>query len=249
MFTTAIAFTHPDNVRGRIERTLQCGFQRDGSESSSEIRHPNKLSRLTIYGFRLLSRLTINGFVMPRPTIAAERREEILQAFEACALRKGLEATTLADVAEEAGLPRPLVRHFMGNRKEMETGLIERMMTRATAAIEQAMPATGEVRDEETLQVVLNKLFVDPVTNRLMIQLWQKSWQDEKLHTELADVYRSCVAQIHDRLFPDADRSSYDRAYALTAMALGRAVFNQFDLHPSDDRALLQAGRAIAEIF
>ena len=86
---------------------------------------------------------------MPRPSIAAERREEILQAFETCALRKGLEATTLADVAEEAGLPRPLVRHFMGNRAEMVSGLIERMMQRASQAIEQALDASGTTREAD----------------------------------------------------------------------------------------------------
>jgi AcrR family transcriptional regulator len=185
---------------------------------------------------------------MPRPSIAAERREEILQAFETCALRKGLDATTLADVAEEAGLPRPLVRHFMGNRADMVTGLIERMMSRATQAIEHAIAAADEKRDEEVLQVVLNHTFIDPIANRLMIQLWQQSWQDKKLHTQLEDVYRRCVEQIHDRVFPDATQSTYDLAYALTSLALGNAVFNQFNIHPAKDGALLQAGRAIAQL-
>ena len=113
---------------------------------------------------------------MPRPSIAAERQEEILQAFETCALRNGLEATTLEDVAEEAGLQRSLVRHFMGNRADMVSGLIERMMLRASDAIEQALTATGDRREEDLLRIVLNTAFFDPITNRLMIQLWQQSW-------------------------------------------------------------------------
>ncbi len=183
---------------------------------------------------------------MPRPSVAAERREEILQAFEACALRKGLEATTLADVAEEAGLPRPLVRHFMGNRADLVSGLIERMMQRAIAAIEQAIEATGGQAEKDLLHVVLNTTFADPVTNRLMIQLWQQSWTDEDLHAQLEGVYRSCVEQIRDRLYPRATRASFDAAYALAAMALGHAVFNQFNLGPSSESALVQAGQAIA---
>ncbi len=185
---------------------------------------------------------------MPRPSIAAERREEILQAFETCALRKGLEATTLADVAEEAGLPRPLVRHFMGNRADMVSGLIERMMLRASDAIEQAITAAGDQREEDLLHVVLNTAFVDPITNRLMIQLWQQSWTDEGLRTQLEGVYRRCVEQIRDRLYPDATRSTFDSAYALTAMALGNAVFNQFNVRPSNEATLVQAGRVLAEL-
>ncbi len=184
---------------------------------------------------------------MPRPSIAAERRVEILKAFEACALRKGLEATTLADVAEEARLPRPLVRHFMGNRADMVSGLIERMILRASDAIEQALNSAGGQREEDLLQVVLNKAFVDPITNRLMIQLWQQSWTDDELRAQLEAVYRRCVEQIHDRLYPIATQSTFDSAYALVAMALGNAVFNQFNVHPSSEAALVQAGQVVAE--
>ena len=56
---------------------------------------------------------------MARPERGEERREQILNAFEVCVGKKGLEGTTLSDVAREAGLPRPLLRHFMGNREEM----------------------------------------------------------------------------------------------------------------------------------
>jgi AcrR family transcriptional regulator len=185
---------------------------------------------------------------MPRPSIAAERREEILTAFEACALRKGLAVTTLEDVAEEAGLPRPLVRHFIGNRADMVTGLIERMMQRASGAIEAALDTAGDRRDEEMLQIVLSTAFVDPITNRLMIQLWQQSWQDRKLQTQLEDMYRRCVEQIHDRLFPNPTQVTYEQAYALAAMALGNAVFNQFNVGPGSDRAFVALGKALTEI-
>ncbi len=185
---------------------------------------------------------------MPRPSIAVERREEILAAFEVCAVRKGLATTTLADVAEEAGLPRPLVRHFMGNRADMVTGLIERMMLRASGAIDAALEAAGEQRDEELLQIVLSKSFVDPITNRLMIQLWQQAWQDRKLQVQLEDVYRRCVEQIHDRVFSKPSQSSYELAYALAAMALGNAVFNQFNVGPGSDAAFVAVGKALTEL-
>ncbi|MEM9621694.1 MAG: helix-turn-helix domain-containing protein, partial [Pseudomonadota bacterium] len=176
---------------------------------------------------------------MPRPSVATERRAEILEAFEACALRKGLQATTLADVAEEAGLPRPLVRHFMGNRDDMVAGLIERMMERAIDDIEQALAAAEPASANSQLQIILSRTFMDPVTNRLMVQLWQQSWQDKKLHARLEDVYRRCVEQIHDRLFPEPTPTSYDLAYAVSALALGNAVFDQFNVRPVAEDALL----------
>ena len=184
---------------------------------------------------------------MARPSIANERREEILEAFEVCALEKGLEATTLTDVAEQSGLPRSLVRHFMGNRADMVTGLIDRMMSRAITGIQQAFDAPDQTNEHESLKIVLTQSFMDPVTNRLMIQLWQQSWHDEQLYNQLRDVYERCVEQIHNRVFPLPTANSKDLAHALTSMALGNADLSQFAVHPVNDESLVTAGKAITK--
>jgi len=184
---------------------------------------------------------------MPRPSIANERREDILEAFEACALEKGLGATTLADVAEKAGLPRPLVRHFMGNRADMVTGLIERMTQRAITGIEKALSAPDGADEYDSLRIVLTQSFMDPVTNRLMIQLWQHSWHDKHLHEQLRDVYERSVEQIHDRVFPAPTKNSRELAHAITSLALGNAVLGQFGVHPDNDESLMIAGNAITQ--
>ncbi len=56
---------------------------------------------------------------MPRPSKKEERTEQILQAFQRCVARYGLEGSSLERVAEESGLQRSLVRHFVGNRNEL----------------------------------------------------------------------------------------------------------------------------------
>ena len=185
---------------------------------------------------------------MPRPTIAPQRREEILQAFEACALRKGLDATTLTDVAEEAGLPRSLVRHFVGNRDAMVSGLIERMFSRATQSIEQALSRSESHRQADLVQLILTQSFADPISNKLMVQLWQKGWHDDQLSTQITDVYQRCIEQIHDRLFSNGSQATYDQAYALTAMAMGHAVFGQFGIRPHDHNAFTKTGLAVTRL-
>ena len=64
---------------------------------------------------------------MARRIIAGTRVEEILEAFEHCVIGKGLEKTTLSDIAARSGLPRPLIRHYIGNRADLEAKLIERV--------------------------------------------------------------------------------------------------------------------------
>ena len=64
---------------------------------------------------------------MPRPDLRAERSGQILDAFARCVARKGLDATSLADVAREAGLRRPLVRHHIGNRDDLIRAFVDRL--------------------------------------------------------------------------------------------------------------------------
>ena len=65
---------------------------------------------------------------MGRPSKKEERTEEILNAFYRCVARYGLDGSTLERIAEESGLKRSLVRHFVGNREELEALLVERVI-------------------------------------------------------------------------------------------------------------------------
>lgn len=68
---------------------------------------------------------------MGRPSKKEERTEEILRAFQRCVARFGLEGSTLERIAEEAGLKRSLVRHFVGNRDDLVALLADRVITQS----------------------------------------------------------------------------------------------------------------------
>ncbi len=69
--------------------------------------------------------MTIYGALMPRPSLKDQRSQEILDAYLSCVARYGLEGATLARIAEEAGVKRPLLRHYLGNKDDMITALAE----------------------------------------------------------------------------------------------------------------------------
>jgi AcrR family transcriptional regulator len=56
---------------------------------------------------------------MARPSLKAERQENIMAAFMRCIAKFGLEASSLDEIAKEADMPRSLVRHFSGNREDL----------------------------------------------------------------------------------------------------------------------------------
>ncbi len=95
---------------------------------------------------------------MARPSLKDQRAEEILTAFARCVARFGLEGATLEKIADEAGVARPAVRHFVGNRDDLIQALIEhveRDYAQKLDALFAWLPAEGRV------QAILDLLF-DP---------------------------------------------------------------------------------------
>lgn len=63
---------------------------------------------------------------MARPSMAGQRREEILDALEQCILKSGIQAASLENIAETAGMKRTILRHYIGNRDDIIVALSER---------------------------------------------------------------------------------------------------------------------------
>lgn len=66
---------------------------------------------------------------MARPSMAAQRKEEILDALETCILQYGIQATSLENIAEVAGVKRTILRHYIGNRDDIICALSARLRT------------------------------------------------------------------------------------------------------------------------
>lgn len=161
---------------------------------------------------------------MARPRIGAERREEILVAFEACVARKGLAKTTLVDVAEQAGQPRPLVRYFIGNRDAMVTALIDRLLERGEAQFRR-LPIGSTA--EQAIDFVLDQVFADKTANIVIMELWHLSLRDASLRARLAAIYERVILEIAALI--DGPHP-HDRAFCAVALALGAAFFRHLGL-------------------
>lgn len=85
---------------------------------------------------------------MPRPSLKDERSHEILDAFLTCVARFGLEGATQERIAEEAGVKRTLLRHYLGNRDDMIRALMEFVIagfSENTATLEQVLGPDGDL--------------------------------------------------------------------------------------------------------
>ncbi len=82
---------------------------------------------------------------MARPSNKQQRTEQILDAFEWCVGKYGVEGSTLEKIAEKAKLARPLIRHHIGNKELLLGSLVDRMITKSACSMKQlidSLPST-----------------------------------------------------------------------------------------------------------
>ncbi|MGI9303924.1 MAG: TetR family transcriptional regulator, partial [Gammaproteobacteria bacterium] len=56
---------------------------------------------------------------MPRPSLKTQRTGEILDAFQRCIVKYGMQGASLERISEEADMGRTILRHYVGNRDDL----------------------------------------------------------------------------------------------------------------------------------
>lgn len=108
---------------------------------------------------------------MPRPSLKNQRSEEILDAYLTCVARFGLEGATQERIAAEAGVKRPLLRHYLGNREQMVAALCVHVVKTFNAMSDELTEALTSVTTPEE---VVEFLFTSEEGNDPRLQLaWQ----------------------------------------------------------------------------
>ena len=72
---------------------------------------------------------------MARPSIKEQRTEEILVAYERAIALYGVDGATQQKIAEEAGMARPLLRHYIGNNSDLLSLVVDRYLDRSKRAM------------------------------------------------------------------------------------------------------------------
>jgi len=157
---------------------------------------------------------------MSRPSLKTVRSAEILDAFEKCVARFGLEGATQDRIAEEAGVKRTLLRHYLGNRDEMIDALIDHVTAKfdnETALMVAALPDKDRVAS--LIKILFGPQGVSDINLVMVFQaLSNASDQHPKARTSILGAVDRMVAAIDGELantFPDAD------AKQRTAVAFG----------------------------
>jgi AcrR family transcriptional regulator len=163
---------------------------------------------------------------MGRRSLAAERKRQILDAFERCVIKYGLESASLDDVAKEAGVSRSIIRHYLGNRDRLFDELVDRITADFLEHFENLF---RDVRTSDIRQLIIDSLFTYQmgisaedviIVNSLLLAKDRYPSAKAKLiktFENILDLYVAELGRLYPASSPEARRSV---AYALFTLSL-----------------------------
>ncbi len=133
----------------------------------------------------------------PRPSLAAERKPQILTAASRVIAERGLDGTRLSDVASEAGVSVGTVQHYFHTRARL---LMEAFVYETEQSVERWLGA-GESETDGWAQVLA---LIDVVFNRRFfrerwtrwLEFWAAAAREPALRREMGEMYEHWRAPI-----------------------------------------------------
>ena len=178
---------------------------------------------------------------MGRPTLAAERIEQIFQALVRCVARQGVAGITLELVAREAGIARGHMRHYVGNRDSLDKLFYDRMVERFVTQAQELISAAPRGQKARAMMLAL---FApederDPYSQAIDAVL-EAARLDRGIRKKVFSVYsamESTLARALETDYPGRSTVTYrDTAYQLLALMYGHWSLVGFGF-PNDRRA------------
>jgi AcrR family transcriptional regulator len=184
---------------------------------------------------------------MPRISVEAQRREQILDAAIASVARKGYEATTIRDVALGAGASTGTVNYYFANKDDVLASALVEVSERFRRRLDEALDAVDD--PHERLERMASASVPDSDAGVQHQVVWAEFWLRatrtahlRELHERLYDDWRARIAKVvRDGVargaFRPVDAAEWATAYAALIDGLALHVL----LHP---RSLTPAGMA-----
>ena len=192
---------------------------------------------------------------MGRKSLATERREEILDAFERCVVKYGLEGSSLEQIADEAGMKRSIIRHYIGNRDELVDQLVERAVGNYRA---QVMQTFAQVTEAEMVAKVLDELFTPPPTynvhDKIVVDVLMTAKERfpraKQLLVAMFDELMASFAEDLARVYPKATVDACQRvSYAIFCLSMSNESFLWLGMTPAYNSAARQTAEQLLTLL
>lgn len=181
---------------------------------------------------------------MGRIDIGDQRRPQIIAAAKRVISMYGIDGATQERIAEAAGMTRPHIRHYVGNRDELLDAVWTATVGDYVRSVEEATAVTGAREDvARSFDRLLALSFVYEEDDAVILAYLHKAREDERVRARTHATYayvEQCVARLLRSASPDAaDAQIAARAHALMAMSMGAIMLDLLDpARPRADRLI-----------
>ena len=158
-----------------------------------------------------------------RPSLAVQRRQEVLTAFVELIAERGLERVTLDDVALAAGVQRSTIRHYVGNRTDLVHGAVEVLTARYELLIRESIG--HDLSAIAVVDFMFSRRWVENLSSddRALEVLFQEALRDDETRARLEKMYALLIDQLADAIResrPDLPRTeAAQTAYQVVCLA------------------------------
>ena len=169
-----------------------------------------------------------------KPETLAIRREEILQAAEACFARQGFHQTTIQDVIRESGLSAGCIYGHFTSKEELIQAIGQSRHSHDSALL---ATKDGDQDPLQSLRAIARAFLGDLQkeqglrARRVALQLWAEALRDDVIRHQVTRGIREPIALIVDLLRRGQRSGAIDRAIQPRATARATvAMFQGFVL-------------------
>jgi AcrR family transcriptional regulator len=168
-----------------------------------------------------------------RPSNRNERFEQVMQALMRCVSSHGLEGVSLAQIAKESGMTRPLVRHHLGNRGEIIDALKDYVFKQFADQTKELVEAVyGPDASRSMIEILFSDVSISsPELVMVFAALTARSVEDEKLRSECREVVLSVELAVAKIMRTDHPNKAQD-ALDIAAHGIVALYFNASSLAP-----------------
>ncbi len=177
-----------------------------------------------------------------------------MEAFGRCLARNGLEATTLDDVAREAGLQRAMIRHYVGNRDALVREATEHLAAQYCSRAARALDAEG---DELDVDALLDFFFLGDFVfgmreqDRVVDSLLAAATSDPEARASLRAMYESFDDLVRKHLTRCVPHAEPDRiapvAWAIVCLAEQNTIMLGLGVPPERSQELREIARGLID--
>ncbi len=188
---------------------------------------------------------------MGRKSLAETRINEILDAFEDCIIKNGIDYCSLEQIAVHANMKRSIIRHYIGNKDEVLNAMVSRFISNYQAEMKLGILL---LKKEKLITELLKNIFKTGSSQSddiIIAALWAKQGHNADIKKLLQSFYTELEKLFAEALsysYPKASKTKVDKvAYILLCLMDSHSSMLALDLKTAKTNTLFQLAQQIVE--